>query len=196
MFGFGKQKMGYKTVRDERWGDYEGKGIWAPCDCGNLHEVEQDHEFVDVMEEQCCAIGDSSQALYNEFFINELNGRWDVVPSQARFTFTRENGQQCHARYGVVGSYNQVTHSWMWAWHFPEGWEEKPALQVANRLCDLGVDKNWQPLIEPILFVNDHEAWHMAKLAAWASGYPMVYRAPVNEKNYQYFAIDRPVWLT
>jgi hypothetical protein len=33
-------------------------------------------------------------------------------------------------------------------------------------------------------------------MGAWAAGYPMVYRAQVNEVNHHYFAIDRPVRLT
>jgi hypothetical protein len=84
----------------------------------------------------------------------------------------------------------------MWAWEMPEDWMPAPAKTVAHQLRDAGLKNSWDALSEPMLLINEHEAWHMTKLGAWIAGYPMVYRAPVNELNHHYFAIDRPVWLT
>ena len=197
MFGYLKSKMGFGAVQNDAWGDYAGTGIWFDCPgCDTPHEADQPQAFTDLTEAQCTALGESSQEVYEAFDIGQPGGRWEVHPEQARFTFTRADGRQCHARYGVIGSYNQVTHSWLWAWAWPAEWMPAPALGVAQDLLDFGLQKDWQPLTEERLRLNEHEAWHMTKLAAWNAGFPMVYRGPVNECNYHYFAIDRPVWLT
>jgi hypothetical protein len=84
----------------------------------------------------------------------------------------------------------------MWAWDMPEEWMPAPATAVARQLLDVGLKNDWDALTAPMLLINEHEAWHMAKLGAWIAGYPMVYRAMVNDHNHHYFAIDRPVRLT
>ena len=175
--------------------DYDGQGFWRDCNrCGSVHQIQESAQFRILLEQLCTRVGDSSQALYDEFSINTPDGHWNVDPDKAMFKFTRADGAECFARYGVVSSYNPETHSWLWAWGFPEEWTPAPALRVANHCHQRCADEGWTPGTERTLLVNPHDAWHLTKLAAHIVGYPMVYRASVNNTNHHYFAIDRPIW--
>ncbi len=175
--------------------DYDGEGIWFACpDCGALHPTGDDTEFRDLIEQLCCEIGASSRALYDEFGVTDPDGSWNAHPEEKLFRFTNSDGRIALAEYGVVGSWNPDSHSWLWAWGFPEDWFPEPALEVANRLYDAGLDNGWQATTERTLAVNEHEAWHLTNLAAHVSEFPMTYRAKVNDKNWHYFALSRPRW--
>ena len=51
-------------------------------------------------------------------------------------------------------------------------------LALARRLREHGAQMQWQPLTEPLLYLGEHDSWHMADLAADLAGWPMVYTAP------------------
>lgn len=197
MVRFGKAGFGFGLGRDGTTDPYDGTGIWFRCGTsGTLRPVDQTAAFRHLVEAQCREIGESSQRILRDLGIDDPATRWEVTPGQARFTFTRPDGRRCHARYGVVGSWNPETHSWLWAWDFPTSWMPAPALRLARTLHAEGTARGWQALTEPVLYLDEHEAWHMARLAAHVAGYPLVHSARVNEKNRHFFAIDRPVWLT
>ena len=180
---------------DPRWGDYEGEGIWHVCDeCGHLKEVEQDADFRNMLEDLCREISASSRELYAAYDIGSGGGRWDVIPSEGLFKFTTADGRVAICDYGVVSSWNPDTHSWMWGWGFPDGWIAAKALAAVNVAHRAGVSNGWQAVTERLLAVNEHEAWHLTNLVAHLNGWPLVYRARVNERNCHYFALSRPTW--
>ncbi len=177
--------------------DYAGEGIWFACpDCNRLHETENGAGFRPLLERLCDEIGESSLAIYAELGLGDRSGRWDVMPEQALFKFTESDGRTAMAPYGVVASWNEDSHSWMWAWGFPEGWMPEAAVAAAQRARARGEEEGWQALTERMLAVNEEEAWHLTNLVAHLNGWPLVYRAKVNEKNWHFFAIDRPVATT
>lgn len=185
------------TTRDPRWGDYQGTGIWRPCpDCGALHEIDEDLGFRALLETLCTTVGQSSAEISDAFDIGRTGGRWTTNDAEALFSFTTASGRLAVAPYGVVASWNAQNHSWMWAWGFPEGWCQPPALAVAQMTFDEGTRKGWEAATSRLLCVNQHEAWHLTKLAAHVADLPLVYRAPVNDKNWHYFAIGRPAWVS
>jgi hypothetical protein len=180
--------------RDPRWGDYQGEGIWYACDgCGALHETDEDAEFTALLEQVCSDIGESSHALYEEFGIHDSEGRWDVIPEEGLFKFTDADGRIATAPYGVVSSWNEKSHSWMWAWSFPEEWCPNPPRTAVEKTWEIGAANGWQAVTERLLAVNEHEAWHLTNLVAHLAGWPLVYRARVNDINWHYYAIARPV---
>ena len=181
---------------DPRWGDYEGEGIWYVCDdCGHLTEIEdEDGDFRNLLEDLCEQVSQSSRDMYTAFDIGSGGGRWDVLPDDGLFKFTNANGRVAISSYGVVSSWNENTHSWMWAWGFPDGWTKPKALEAVNAAYRAGVTNDWQAVTKRLLAVNEHEAWHLTNLVAHLNGWPMVYRARVNEMNWHYFALSRPVW--
>ncbi|MEL6523846.1 MAG: DUF6882 domain-containing protein [Pseudomonadota bacterium] len=192
MFGW----FGKKQRKDERWGDYNGKGIWYICPDRNTPQPTAENDaFRWMLRGLCRKLSDSSNELYDRFGLLNRNGSWEVIPDQALFKFNNAAGQTCYARYGLVASWNENSHSWMWAWGMPEGWVHPKALSVAQETRRIGEERNWQALTERLLLVDENEAWHLTQLAADLSGLPMVYRAKVNEINTHYYAIDRPVWL-
>lgn len=183
------------TEIDPRWGEYQGTGIWYSCDgCGTLHPIEETTEFRALLEKLCDDIGASSQEIYASFEIGNPDGRWDIFPEEGFFKFTTADGRASIARYGVVASWNQESHSWLWAWAFPDDWTAPAALEVAKTVHAEGVKHGWQAVTEKYLAVDEDEAWHLTELAAHFSKMPLVYRAKVNEKNWHFFAIERPTW--
>lgn len=183
--------------RDERWGDYNGEGIWYACaDCGTLHQTEDDVGFHNLLEHLCAEIGEQSAALYETFEVGDPNGRWATVEDQGLFEFISPDGRKAVCDYGVVSSWNERTHSWMWGWGFPDEWVHEKALKPVNHAYDLALANGWQSVTERLLAVNEHEAWHLTKLVAHLNSMPMVYRARVNDINWHYFAMTRPRWLS
>ena len=202
MFGWFKRKPhtpepeaeSAPATRD-RYGDYDGKGIWVICpDCGNPHKVDETPEFRALLERLCTELGDSSRALYEEVHILG-QGRWDIDPETATFTFTDETGRRCHARYGFIASWNDTTKSWMWAWGLPEGWDMPEAcLGPVRKLHEHAQDAGWDAVTSRMLLVESHEAWHLTKLAAHVNDMPLVYSAKVNPDNRHFYALERPRW--
>lgn len=197
MFSLKKAAMGFGIGIREETPSYDGAGIWYRCrDTREMHRIDERPDFRALIEQQCAEVSTSSQVIYQEIGLAKPDGRWDVTPDQARFTFTERSGTQRHARYGVIGSYNPKSHSWLWSWAFPDGWMPPAATAAASKLRQLGEEKGWKALTEPNLYLDEHEAWHMTMLGAHIMGYPLVYRGSVNDMNAHYFAIDRPVELT
>ncbi len=183
--------------RDPNWGDYDGNGIWYACSgCKTLHETKDTPEFHALLEQLCCDIGASSREIYDMLGIGTGEGRWDVNPQEGLFTFTDPHGRVSIAPYGVVASWNERSHSWMWAWGFPENWFPEPALAASVRTLAAGKENGWQAVTERLLAVNEHEAWHLTKLVAHVNGWPLTYRAKVNDINWHYYAIARPIRAT
>ena len=176
---------------DDRHADYDGTGVWLCCpDCNRPHRVE-DGDFADRLEEACEDVGRTSAEIYASYGLNAGGGRWDVFPEAPLIIFTDALGRKIAGRYGVVGSWNETTHSWLWAWGFPEGWLSGPEGAAAHRIRAEGARQDWAALTTRTLLVNAHEAWHLTDLAADVMGWPMVYRVKVNDRNWHFLAIDR-----
>ena len=193
MFGWFRKKLRDDTPQH----DYDCDGIWWICpDCNNPHRVDETAEFRHLLEDLCTKIGESSNEIYEAFDLLSPDGTWQVQDEQALFKFPTARGQSCFARYGLVASWNGDTHSWMWAWGMPDGWVHPYAVEVADHAREVGEQKGWGALTSRLLLVDEHEAWHLTKLTAHLSDMPLVYRAKVNDVNYHYYAIERPVWAS
>lgn len=193
MFGFLKRS---KAEKDPRWGDYAGEGIWHSCpDCGALHEIDLDPGFDALLQTLCSDYRESCQALYEKFDFLGTGGRWDVIPSEGLFKMTNAQGRVAHCQYGIAASWNAQSHSWMWGWAFPEEWAmPEVVLTPARRLLERAEAEEWEAATHPILAVNEHEAWHLTNLTAHVMGWPLAYRAPVNDLNTHYFVLSEPHW--
>lgn len=193
---YGKKFAGFTRKQPCQNGNpgYAGEGIWRHCpECGGAHPIAEPAQFRSLLEQVGRDVSQTSQALYDSCDISKPGGTWQIDPDSALFRFTSPDGVRRYARYGMIGSYNRASHSWMWGWAFPEDWMPGPARDLAHRLRDWGGAQGWQTLLEPTLTMNEFDAWHMTELAAHVAGYPMVYRAAVNDINLHYFAIDRPM---
>jgi len=189
MFGFLK-----RDKKDPRWGEYEGEGIWYACPgCDALHPIE-DPEFDALMEQLCAEYTERCQTLYDAFDFN-TGGRWDVVEEESLFILTTGEGRKVHAQYGIAASWNAKTHSWMWAWGFPHEWQLPDGiLEPARRVQAEGEAQGWKAATSRLLAVNEHEAWHLTNLTAHVMGWPLTYRAKVNDINTHYFVLSEPRW--
>lgn len=184
-----------KSQKNERWGDYQGEGIWtARPDNAGAHRVKETEEFRALLSELCEDIGQTSREIYDEFQIGREGGRWDALPDQGYIRFTLEDGRTSYAGYGVAASWAEHSHSWLWSWAMPRDWVHPHAQVVAKRAFDFGREKGWDALTTKSLLVNEHEAWNLTKMVAYLSDMPLVYRAKVNDINWHYFALSRPSW--
>lgn len=181
---------------DPRWGDYDGEGIWYVADDGGaLIQTEDCPAFRSMLERLGRNVSRTSRSLYEAFGIGSKGGRWDVLPEQGLFKFTGADGRVAMANYGVVSSWNADTHSWMWGWGFPDGWVSSKALEPVNLAYRAGLGNDWQAVTKRLLAMNEHEAWHLTSLVAHLNGWPLVYRAQVNDINWHYFALSHPAWV-
>lgn len=178
--------------------EYDGEGIWLGCpDCGGAHEKLDDPDFAALLDRLCSEIGASSRSLYSRFGMDACDGRWDVLPREGLFKVTDVQGRTALARYGIVASWNAKSHGWLWAWGFPEAWRTPPpCLAPVHRLKDRAEAMGWRAVTTRHLKVNEHEAWHLTNLTAETNGFPMVYRARVNDVNHHYYAIDLLRWTS
>ena len=172
-------------------GDYDGTGVWYECgNCDTVHEIEETSDYRALIETLCTSVSESSARLLDQHGLRTGEGRWDIMPDDALFVFTDAEGRKYTAPYGVVGSWNETSHSWLWTWAMPEGWLTPQSRAVCERLrARARQEDGWTPVLFGNLLVNEHEAWHLTNLAAWVSDMPIVYRAKVNEMNWHYFAI-------
>lgn len=189
-----KKRAQSQPERDERWGDYNGEGIWWICpDCENPHEVT-DEAFLREVQSTCSVISESSHRAYREFDLISSDGRWDIDPDTGIFTTTTGSGRRAHGQYGLVGSWNQKTHSWLWSWEMGDDWMPPQAVRPALALRDKGQAAGWEITSAQNLLLNEEETWHITNLAADAAGFPTTYRAMVNDINHHYFIIDELKW--
>lgn len=174
---------------------YDGEGIFLSCpDCHNYHRAPENAAFDAAIKTACAEVGDTTQQRYKEFGCLDPNGRWDMLPDEGIFYFTNADSPRCFGNFSLVGSWIAHTHSWMWGWNLPQ---ITPATRKAPDLARAkGEAEGWPCLTNSSLLLNQEEAWHLTDLAASLAGYPMVYRAKVNEKAWAYFAIDELVWET
>lgn len=177
-------------------GDYAGEGVWYECgNCDAVHEIDESASYRGLIEDLCTSVSASSREIYEQFNLGS-GGRWDTLPDHGLFKFTTGDGRVCTAPYGVVGSWNDRSHSWLWTWAMPDDWLHPPVRTVCERLkARADQEGDWEPVMHGTLFVNEHEAWHLTNLAAWVNDMPMVYRAKVNEMNWHYFALGKPTWV-
>lgn len=179
--------------RHPDWGDYTGEGIWRVCpSCNAPHEVT-DPAFQNEIQDACYQVSASSQKAYEEFGFSKP-GRWGVDAKNGIFTNTLDAGPRAVAPYGIIGSWNSENHSWLWSWAMSDSWMPAKAKEVAQRFYDVGEEYDWEAVTSKNLLVNEKEAWHLTHLAAYVSGYPIVYRAKVNEINHHYYAIGAMTW--
>ncbi|MDX8353888.1 hypothetical protein SLH47_16090 [Cognatiyoonia sp. IB215182] len=176
---------------------YEGEGIFLKCpDCDNYHRSPDIPSFDAAIRLACETVGATTQKSYSEYNCLSSDGRWDMLPEEGIFCFTNSDGRRCFADFSLVGSWIEATHSWMWGWNLPDT-HITPANRKASDLARAkGEAEGWPCLTTPSLLLNADEAWHLTDLAAFLAGYPMVYRAKVNEKAWAYFAIDQLAWET
>ena len=176
-------------------GDYEGQGVWAHCDdCGSIHEIEQSEDYRNLIVDLCRDMQEPMQKLYDEFEYLK-GGSWNVDRDRGLFRLTTLDGRVSVAPYGVVASWNLTTHSWAWAWALSDGMVHPAEAAACARLAKRAEKEGWKVALTSYLYVNEHEAWHLTNLAAHVNGWPLTYRAMVNDINYQYFAIGQPTWV-
>lgn len=181
--------------KNDRWGDYEGEGIWTSgSDTGGPHPIHETADFREAVIKLGEDVGQTSREIYEEFQIGKDGGRWDALPDEGYIRFTLEDGRTSYASYGVAASWAEHSHSWLWSWAMPKGWVHPNAQVVSKRAHDFGQDQCWDALTTKSLLVNEMEAWNLTKLVAHASDMPLVYRAKVNDINWHYFALSRPSW--
>lgn len=181
--------------KKDRWGDYEGRGIWTTGnDNSGPVPVQLSPDFQDTIKQVNEEVGQTSREIYEEFQIGKEGGRWDALPEEGYIRFTLEDGRTSYASYGVAASWAEHSHSWLWSWAMPDDWVHQHARVVSKRCHDFGTEKSWDALTTKSLLVNEMEAWNLTKLAAQISDMPLVYRAKVNDINWHYFALSRPSW--
>jgi len=139
-------------------------------------------------------VSDTNRELYEKFQFTEKGGRWDIIPEEALFTKTTPDGRRAHGKYGLVGSWNEKSHSWLWSWEMNEEWMPRPAIQAALALKVMGQIEGLDITAAKHLLLNEDETWHITNLAAQAAGFPGTYRAKVNDVNHHYFIIDDLKW--
>jgi hypothetical protein len=178
----------------ENWGDYAGEGIWWICpDCNSPHEVK-DQAFFEHVQNACEEISDSTRKLYEDFGFLDSGGRWDIDPDNGIFIKTTAEGRKASGKYGVVGSWNEKTHSWLWSWQMDNSWMPQAATIAAQELKKRGEKEDWIITSASHLLLNEHETWHITNLAAKAAGFSAAYRAKVNDINHHFFIINQLEW--
>lgn len=191
--------FGYQEIRNLRAAPtkYDGAGIWLVCpECGLTHERLNDPEFDALLDPLCVEIGDTTREACSLIGLKALGGHCTIQPDKGQIVFTSPDGRTAMARYGIVASWNSVTHSWLWAWGFPETWNVPDAcLSLARGLRARADANDWRAVSTRLLRVNRGEALRLASLAAHVRGYPMVHRAQAHDRTCHFLAIGQLHWL-
>jgi len=175
--------------------DYTGEAVFVQCaECGGYHEAPKIEAYQNALETACNVVSESSHQIGEAFGLGQPDGRWDMAPDDGVFYFTNADGRRSFAEFSLVGSWIERTHSWLWGWALPDTHITERTRKAPDLARAKGEAEGWPCLTTPYLMLNANEAWHLTKYSAWLAGYPLVYRASVNEKAKAYFAIDQLRW--
>lgn len=178
-------------MSDPATDDFNGEGYFVRCaDCGGYHRSEAPG-FRDLIAEACTTVEPTTMAIYEEFGLSDAGGSWAYDGDTCLMTFTNGQGRRSNARFHRVGTWLPDSGSFKWAW---DADAPDPTRSAVARLRGMGTDLGFDVLVQPLLLVGKKEAWHLAKLTAWASNLPLVYSVPVTETCRSFMALERPVW--
>lgn len=102
--------------------------------------------------------------------------RWDVDQDLGTIVFTRPDGVTATCPVQIIGTYNTLDSTWLWAWDHPS---VVPALQDhAWTVRDYGDARGIDRLTTRKLSCSETEAWELTALACKLCNAQGAYRGP------------------
>ena len=171
--------------------EYDGIELECP-ECGNYHPAPDDPAFEELLRVACDTVTQTTDQMYHKFRILEPGGRWDTDDENGVIWWTNEDGAIARADYNFVGGWIEATESFKWGWDHPHS--TAATIGASDRLKLYGEEHCHSVLTTNLLLVTEHDTWHLAKITAFLSNLPGVYRAKVNDRAWAYFAFAEPSW--
>lgn len=101
---------------------------------------------------------------------------WDVDQEIGTIVFTRPDGMTATCPVQIIGTYNTLDNTWLWAWDHPS---VAPALQDhAWKVREYGDMHSVDRLTTRKLNCSETEAWELTALACKLSDAQGAYRGP------------------
>lgn len=102
--------------------------------------------------------------------------RWDLDQAEGDIVFSNADGYSATAKAQIIGSFNAVDGSWLWAWDNPS---IEPDLTLdAQRVRAYGRQHGLPKLTDAKWFGTEEDAWEMAAIAAYLCEAQGAYRGP------------------
>ncbi|WP_417720637.1 DUF6882 domain-containing protein [Salipiger sp.] len=195
MFRFDTTTLGLAAQRDAAlWGGYAGQGLWVIDPATGEPQPACDPGFARMLDLVAEEARDSMPPLVAEFGLDDPRLDWTLLPRRGLLRATTPEGATWFARYSQISTWNEDGHGWLWSWAEPAAPDLPDTLRIAaHRLRLDGRNHGWRAATERCLLVDAATAWRLALLAAQASDYPLVFRAPAGGGSYRLLALDFPV---
>jgi len=101
---------------------------------------------------------------------------WSVDQAAGTIFFTRPDGMTAICPVQIIGTYNTLDQTWLWAWDHPS---VVPALQNhAWKVCAYGEDQGIERLTTRKFTCSETEAWELTALACKLCEAQGAYRGP------------------
>jgi len=154
----------------------------ASADCLTGERLREWERFVG---DRCAELGPKQDKLVREFELDK-HERWDYDQESGSLVFSNQGVPAVRAAIQFIGSFSNVTNTWLWAWaNFSVNEDLR---QAVIKVRDLGDERHFPRLAVPKWKATEEDGWHMAAIAAEAMGALGVYRAP-KENGFTYLAI-------
>ena len=160
--------------------------------CNNYHDAEPNQEFDALMHMACAELDASTAPYYQEWNLTDPSGRWHYEDDTATLCFDFADRRTAAAPYQLVGSYVEEDGTFRWGWDHPGATPlNRRAADTAKaegeRLCA-------EVLTRSMLKAPMDAIWHVAKITAFLSELPAVYRTKVSEHAWWVVALGTPAW--
>ena len=101
---------------------------------------------------------------------------WSLDQNVGDLVFTTQHGVRAVAPAQIIGTYNTLDGTWLWAWDHPT--VHAPLARDAKRVLDYGRQHGYSRLTTRKLGCSESEAWELTALAFMLCGANGAYRGP------------------
>jgi hypothetical protein len=101
---------------------------------------------------------------------------WSLNQDVGNLVFTTPQGMQAVAPAQIIGTYNTLDGTWLWAWDHPS--VEPRLAKDAKKMLAYGRRHKYAKLTTRKLQITEDEAWELTALAFMVCGANGAYRGP------------------
>ncbi|MEM6972700.1 MAG: DUF6882 domain-containing protein [Pseudomonadota bacterium] len=165
--------------------------VWCP-ESETFRPPAANAAFDVLMVEASLTVDATMQGINDRFEIEHGSGRWDCDPFLGTLRFTTSEGRVCEGPFDRLGTWSVERKTFRLGWDHP--FATPPIRGGAERVLAKGEEIVAEVLTTRYLRLGQDEVEHLAKLTAFLSDLPAVYRGWADENLILYMAFAEPSW--
>jgi hypothetical protein len=132
-------------------------------------------DYDNLINESIVFLNKAQESLKNDYRISEWES-WDYDPEEATLTFSHKGKIAIIAKIQFIGSYSDITNTWLWSWANSSILEKVRADLMF--FGDFGEENGFEKISEAKWEADIRDAWDMSAITAYLLDGMGVYKAP------------------